>query len=161
MISRAGRGDFQLIAIELLPTEEFTWIFVKSRRGIPEPTDLLSLELPDVDGSKGVVISSGKLHPWATDPVISYYRNRSPWQARYDAALRGAIVTNSFSKEYPVSKVLQLRLPCIECAKEGVSKNLRAGAIYPYCQKKHLNFAPERQSYIPKRLKETLNTTDP
>lgn len=141
-----------MIQIKILSAEEFTWIFVESRRGIPEPTDLLALEYPAADGSKGIVVSSGKLHPWTTDGLISHYRNRSQWQARYDPALKGAIVTHSFNKEYPTTKVLPLKLPCLICAEEGRETLLRAGALYPYCQQYgHQNYAPERQSYNPKK----------
>ena len=141
-----------MIQIKTLSAETFTWLFVESRKSAPEPTDLLTLEFPDVDGSKGIVISSGKLHAWTTDGLISHYRNRSKWQARYDPLLKGAIVTHSFAKEYPVTKVLPLKLPCLACAEEGRETLLRAGAIYPYCQQYgHQNYAPERQNYKSKK----------
>ena len=139
--------------MQTLKTEAFTWLFIESRRNAPDRADLLRLELPEVDGSKGLIISYGKLPAWAgVGTAISHYRNRTRWQAIYDPQQKGAIVQFSFSESPLVGDFLPLKLPCLVCAREGRETFLRAAAVYPYCQQYgHQNHAPERQAYTPRR----------
>jgi hypothetical protein len=141
-----------MIQFNVLEGQEFTWLFVEARRGKPDRADLLRLDLPQVTGSKGLVISSGKLPAWAgVGTAISHYRNRTPWQAIYDPVEKGAIVIFSISDNPLIGDILSLKLPCLACAEKGIETLLKAGAMYPYCQKNgHQNHAPERQSYTPK-----------
>ncbi|MFQ3617456.1 MAG: hypothetical protein SNJ57_10100 [Cyanobacteriota bacterium] len=147
-----------MIEVKMLEQEEFTLLVFEARGDAPEFADLNALELPTVTGSKGLVIASGKLEPWVTDGAMSHYRNLTLWQGRYVPKKRGArnerdfgvLVIFSTSREYPVGKVLDYRLPCLICRNSGVQNVLRADAIYPYCTQ-HQNYNPARQTYSPKK----------
>lgn len=139
-----------MIQFKILETDAFTWLFIESRGNKPDRADLLRLDFPQVTGTKGVVISVGKLPVWAVMSVAmavaSHYRNRSAWQAVYDPTTGGAIVVFSLSPDYLVADLIDLRLPCAICHEKGIDKKLRGDALHPYCQE-HQNHAPERQSY--------------
>lgn len=129
-----------MLSLRALEVEEFTWLFFEAKGGVVDRATLAQIQYPDLLGTKGVVIVWGRLPTWITDGAISYYRNRTQWQGRYDSELGGAVIIASFNpNEYPVGGLIEYPLPCLVC-----NKDLRKGAIYPYC-KEHEDRSPARK----------------
>ncbi len=145
-----------MISVTAIEQTEFTLLVFEARGNAPEFADLNALIYPRVDGRKGLVITAGDLESWVTDGAMSHYRNLTRWQGRYVPKKRegrnqrdfGVLVIFSTDSEYPVGKVLDYRLPCLECLRHGVDNRLRADALHPYCVK-HRNHSPARQNYVP------------
>jgi CRISPR-associated protein (Cas_csx3) len=135
-----------MIRLSVIKEDDFTWLFIEVRGKKPDRVDLLHLDYPAIAGTKGLVMSCGKVPYWTVTPIASQYRNLCRWQAMYDAEEKGAIVTTSFEALFRMGHFIPLKLPCLICRKEGGEKCLKAGAVYPYCSE-HQNHALERQVY--------------
>jgi len=121
-----------------------TWIFIQVR-GKADRLDLLQMTFPEINGTKGLIISCGRIPYWLAAPIISHYRNRCKWQAIKEAGKPIAIVTTSFDPDMPIASEIATSMNCLVC-----DSHLRSDAIYPYCET-HKNHAPERQAYQKKK----------
>jgi hypothetical protein len=125
--------------------EEFSYLFIEVRGNAPDRIDLLTLEFPEVKGTKGLVISCGKVPYWLAAPVISHYKNLTKWQAIKESEKPIAIVTVSFDPDIAVATEIEVNLNCLICG-----LGLKSNATYPYCEV-HKNRAPARKTYQKKK----------
>lgn len=126
--------------ITVVARDSENWLFIQIR-GKADRLDLLQMEFPENDSSKGLIISCGRIPYWLAAPIISHYRNRCKWQAVKESGKPVAIVTTSFDSDMPVGSEISASMNCLVC-----DSSLRGDAIYPYCDT-HKNRAPERQTY--------------
>lgn len=75
--------------------------------GICEPSDLATLELPEVEGSLGLVIS-GRGPVWLYAALAHHY-HVTAWVATFDPRVGGAVVVSTHSRNAPsVGSVVSL-----------------------------------------------------
>ena len=87
--------------------QEFTIVDFAIEGGVCEPADLASITPPDVDGTKGVVIS-GRGPVWLYAALAHHY-HVTAWVATFDPRLGGAVVTSRHSPSAPaVGSVITL-----------------------------------------------------
>lgn len=120
--------------------QTYTLMFVDATKKA-KPIELQKIQYPQLDGTKGLVIVG--YHTWIMGAVFYNYRNRTPWVAGYDPTLKGAVVIVSLSPDRVVGELIEMQLPCLQCAKEGVETWVKPGAKYPYCTK-HQGYAAHR-----------------
>lgn len=125
--------------------EDFTYLFIEVRGNYFDRVDILNLEFPEINGTKGLIMSCGKIPYWLIAPVISHYRNKCKWQAIKESGKPISIVVMSFDPGTPVASEIATNFNCLICG-----DGLRVDTIYPYCEK-HKNHAPERQTYRKKK----------
>lgn len=68
--------------------------------GVCEPSDLANLTPPDVDGTKGVVLS-GRGPVWLYAALAHHYHT-TQWVGTFDPRLGGAVVTSRHSRTAPL-----------------------------------------------------------
>lgn len=93
--------------------EEFTMVDFSIDGGVCEPADLQTISPPDVDGTKGVVIS-GRGPVWLYAALAHHY-HVSAWVATFDPRLGGAVVTSRHSPSAPAVGTV-VTLPKAEAA---------------------------------------------
>lgn len=81
--------------------------------GVCEPADLASINPPDVDGTKGVVIS-GRGPVWLYAALAHHY-HVCAWVGTFDPRLGGAVVTSRHSPTAPAVGTV-VTLPKAEAA---------------------------------------------
>ena len=135
-----------MVILTRLEGECVDWIFIEMRGKRKDRADLLRLVYPELDKRKGVIISPGGSPFWLLAKVYGYCRTRASWVGIYDGQEKGVIITDSNDIDYQVGNMINKKLPCLECHRQGVKRELKAGSIYPYCSE-HQNHAPERQAY--------------
>jgi CRISPR-associated protein Csx3 len=97
------------MAIQFTTTEHgnFSLIEFIIDGGVCEPSDLTDLTPPDVDGTKGVIIS-GRGPVWLYAALAHHYHT-TQWVATFDPRLGGAVVTSRHSRTAPpVGSVVEL-----------------------------------------------------
>lgn len=122
---------------------EYTLLFVDASKGKPKPIELQKLQYPKIEGTKGLVISS-PVSQWIGSRIVMQYRNRTSWVAVYDSKLHGAVVVKSLCSDKVIGELISITLPCLRCNELGIDKQIKKGAIYPYCTE-HTESAPHRQ----------------
>lgn len=93
--------------------QEFTIVDFAIEGGVCEPADLASITPPDVDGTKGVVIS-GRGPVWLYAALAHHY-HVTAWVATFDPRLSGAVVTSRHSPSAPAVGTV-VALPKAEAA---------------------------------------------
>jgi hypothetical protein len=94
---------------------------------------------------KGVVVADSTGIPWVTGALQSQLIKFVPWVAYHQGD--EAFVVCPRSPDYCLGRSFPSRLFCLKCLEEGVVRELRSDAKYPYC-KQHQEYSPHRQKKI-------------
>lgn len=88
-------NDYQILKFEIV-------------EGVMEPCELNSIEIPELDQTKGVVISGrGPIWLYA---FLTHALHPHPWLATYDPRLGGAVVIERHRKEAPeIGKIIKIQ----------------------------------------------------
>lgn len=76
-----------------------TLVEIEIEGGVMEPSELAGLTLPDVDGSKGVIIS-GRSPQWCVAHLTHHY-HVTKWVATFDPRFPGAVVVSTHARNVP------------------------------------------------------------
>ena len=71
------------------------------------PEDLSSIKPPDVDGSKGVILS-GRGPVWLYSFLTHFY-HPTKFVATYDPRIGGAVIVETHSPEYHIGSILKYK----------------------------------------------------
>lgn len=121
----------------------YTLLVIESKNFTALDIERLKNVCPSVDGTKGVAIAGAPETNWtAIGDLFSFYSNRSQWQGAYSPDLHGILVGNGFGNVIR-GEVIKMKLPCLECCRQGRDTEVKAGAKYPYCTE-HYHRSPHR-----------------
>lgn len=121
----------------------YTLLIIESRDFTALDIERLKNRCPLIDETKGVAIAGAPETDWTiVGDLFSHYRNRSLWQGAYNSSLHGILVGNSFG-DVIRGEVIKMRLPCLECFRQGIDKEVKVGARHPYCAE-HFARSPHR-----------------
>jgi CRISPR-associated protein Csx3 len=88
-----------MITFNATPIEGATLLEFEIDGGVCEPADIANLNPPDVDGTKGVIIS-GRGPVWLYAALAHHYHT-TQWVGTFDPRLGGAVVTSRHSRTAP------------------------------------------------------------
>lgn len=94
------------IAITATENSEYTLVDIAIESGTCEPIDLKTLSIPNVKGSKGVVLN-GRAPIWVFGTLIHHF-HATAWVATNDPRQGGAIVVESHKSDVSVGDVIPL-----------------------------------------------------
>jgi len=100
-ISDVSLGARGTVAVKKLDLGDLQVIYVRIEGDrFVEPSAMRSIEYPEVDWSRPVVIY-GQMPMWVFARLSAEYANKSPWFGIYDPRLTGAVVVARHSKAAP------------------------------------------------------------
>ncbi len=135
-----------MIHVWLNEREHFTILYLEPSRNEPDPKDLRTMELPDINGTKGLVVAlqqsrTHKWSGWVSGYPLLHYRNRCQWIAVYDAQRHTGVIIASFGSKYIVGDEVEVQL-----YDRFTGEPVRLGASLPY-KTSNLSKAPHRQGF--------------
>lgn len=88
-----------MIQFSTTPIDGATLLEFEIPGGVCEPSDLASLNPPDVDGSQGIIIS-GRGPVWLY-AALSHHYHVTAWVGTFDPRMGGAVVVSRHSPNAP------------------------------------------------------------
>lgn len=95
-----------MIFVKITETESYTLVDIEIENGTAEPSDLKTMELPTVKGSKGVVLN-GRAPIWVFGTLIHHF-HATQWVATNDPRQGGAVVVESHKSGVSVGDIIPL-----------------------------------------------------
>ena len=94
------------ITITAQESPTFTLVNIEIEGGTCTPSDLKSLQIPNVGGNKGVILN-GRAPIWVFGTLIDHF-HATRWIATNDPRLSGAVVVESHISEISTGDIIPL-----------------------------------------------------